>query len=111
MRPASYYSSSYHNTAQALCELPVHNWHINFSTAKLGELHKTVVTRQQGCLPYSAEESSLLNFHYSNLEFACGAELSQVQAYRHGESHGIGYGHVVRAALCVMSSLFVSVCN
>lgn len=47
-------------------------------TAKLEELHKTVVREDQGCLPYTAEETSLLGFHFSNLEFACGADLSQV---------------------------------
>ena len=48
------------------------------STAKLEELHKAVVREEQGCLPYTAEETSLLDFHFSNLEFACGADLSQV---------------------------------
>ena len=37
-----------------------------------------MVTGEQGFLPYTPEEKSLLDFHYSNLEFACGAELSQV---------------------------------
>lgn len=49
-----------------------------YPSAKLGEFHKTVVRKEQGGLPYSSEESSLLDFHYSNLEFACGAELTQV---------------------------------
>lgn len=38
----------------------------------------TVVTSEQGFTSYSPEETSLLDFHYSNLEFACGAQLSQV---------------------------------
>lgn len=44
---------------------------------KLGQLHKDILVEQT---PYSEEEWRLLDFHYSNLEFACGATLDKISA-------------------------------
>ncbi|CAI8024054.1 Lysine-specific histone demethylase 1B [Geodia barretti] len=55
------------------------NWDVPLQT-KLEELHTTVLSLEQVSQPYTAEEKSLLDFHYSNLEFACGAQLSQISS-------------------------------
>ena len=47
---------------------------------KLRDMHQQFLEESQ--LTFTSEEESLMNFHISNLEFACGACLKQVSALR-----------------------------
>ena len=64
-----------------VCVFPAGSQGCVFPAGKLDELHGTVLGREQPGLPYTPEESRLLDFHYSNLEFACGAPLSKVAVW------------------------------
>lgn len=48
---------------------------------KLVELHQQIMAEEGGEVDYSEMENRLLDFHLSNLEFACGASLDKVSSF------------------------------